>query len=297
MIDTLRDTSKRDIRSEIRRINEVVSFPPAVAEILQAMSASDVTIARIATLIASDPAMTAKILHVANSPFYGLRRDVTDIPSALRMLGLDEVGHLVLTCQMKSRLLALDDAQRALLDRLWKHSLAVAVLARLIAQQGRLATDGKEYTAGLLHDMGKLVLVQYFPELYRSVETLVGTGEMDDVAAERRLILIDHMEIGRQLGEKWRLPKEYLDAMQHHHLPAASQNNAVLCAVVRGADVLAEAWDNGIGESAPHTAMPDDWFAILASASSQLEGSSPDALAVQLRGPFEEQFGHVAVMM
>lgn len=297
MIMAAHDTAQRDIRTEIRRINDVVSFPPAVTEILQAVSAGDATLTRIASLIGSDPAMTAKILHVANSPFYGLRRDVTDIPQALRILGLDEIGHLVLTYQMKSRLLSLDEMQRVSLERLWRHSVSVAVTARLIAERFRLPTEGKEYTAGLLHDMGKLVIIQHFSEQYRSIETLVSGGGITDLEAERQLLAIDHTEIGKQLGEKWRLPKEYLDAMQYHHRPSSSSTFALLCSVVRSADLLCEEWEQGIGERCIGAETEETWSSILSEHVPSITGAARSAAAEELHASFQEHSASFASMM
>jgi putative nucleotidyltransferase with HDIG domain len=256
MIASPERIATRDIRMEIARINEVVSFPPAVAEILHAMADQHVTMAKITDIIESDPALTAKVLGIANSPFYGLRRDVTNIAQALCMLGLDEIGHLLLTIQMKSRLMSLDPLQRVLLDRLWKHSVSAAVTARLIAARYRIPTEGKEYTAALLHDMGKLVMIQYFPALNAGIGQHIRTEGMEETEAELHAVGITHTQIGKQVGEKWRLPKEYLDAMQWHHQPWRSAEHSLLCAVVRWSDLLCEQWELGMGEE-PITTVPD----------------------------------------
>ena len=291
------EKNKRDVRTEIQRINEVVSFPPVVAEILQAMSDADVTMAKVTSIIESDPALTAKILRVANSPFYGLRRDVTNISQALRMLGLDEIGHLLLTCQMKSRLMSLDSRQRTHLERLWKHSVAVAAISRLLSSQYRISTDGKEYTAGLLHDMGKLVLIQYFPEQYLSVEAMISSDSVSDIDAEQRIVSVSHAEIGRLIGEKWRLPKEYLDVMQFHHRSGLSTNHSLLCAVVRCADLFSEQWGFGIGEQAGAFSPESEAAGIIIDAAPQLAERPADEVNNELRGLFEQQFEHLQVLM
>lgn len=238
----------RDLRGEIRRINEIVPFPPVVAEILDAMHDKNVTASKVTALIESDPALTARILRSANSPFYGLRADVVTVEHAMRMLGLEEIGHLLLAAQMKSRLSALDPRQRERTEALWRHSVAAAAVARLIVREHRLPTDGKEYTAALLHDMGKLVLIQYYPKECAVLEELIEDLCIDDVEAERQTIQVPHTEIGRQLGEQWRLPKEYIEVMLHHHQPERSPSVPVLTAVVRMADLMCESWGDGIGE-------------------------------------------------
>jgi putative nucleotidyltransferase with HDIG domain len=291
------EKNKRDVRMEIQRINEVVSFPPVVAEILQAMSDADVTMAKVVTIIESDTALTAKILRVANSPFYGLRRDVANIAQALRMLGLDEIGHLLLTCQMKSRLMSLDSRQQTHLERLWKHSVAVAAISRLLASHYRIPTEGKEYTAGLLHDMGKLVLIQYFPEQVLSIDEMIIRDSVSDIEAEQRIASISHTEIGRLIGEKWRLPKEYLDVMQFHHRPGLSSNHALLCAVVRCADLFSEQWGFGIGEQTEAFSLESEAAGIIIDAAPQLGERPAEEINDELHLQFAQQFEHLQVLM
>jgi putative nucleotidyltransferase with HDIG domain len=238
----------RDIRNEINRINEVVSFPTVVAEILDAMTDERITTSKITKLIESDPALTTKILRVSNSPFYGLRGNVKNIQSAITMLGLDETGRLLLTYHMKARLISLNPQQNARLESLWKHSVTTATVSRMVAQRYRFLTDGKEYTAGLLHDMGKLVLIQYFPETNPVVEQMIRDLSVCDVDAETQAASISHTDIGSQLGEKWRLPAEYVEVMRCHHDARTSLQNPMLTAVVRFADLLCEQWGYGVGE-------------------------------------------------
>lgn len=287
----------RDVRSEIQRINEVFPFPPVVTEILQAVSKDDVAAAKIASIIESDTALTAKILRVANSPFYGLRRDVATITEALRILGLDEIGHLLLTCQMKSRLMSLNSGQRSQLERLWRHSVAVAAVSRMMSVRFRIPTEGKEYTAGLLHDMGKLVLVQYFPEQNAAVEAMILRGPVNDLDAEQKILSIPHTEIGKQIGAKWRLPKEYLEVMKHHHAPVHSVNHALLCAVVRCADLYCERWEFGIGESSEECLPDDETAGIVIDAAPPMGELPADEIERELRGQFESQIEHLQVLM
>jgi putative nucleotidyltransferase with HDIG domain len=238
----------RDIRNEINRINEVVSFPTIVAEILDAMTDERITTSKVTKLIESDPALTTKILRIANSPFYGLRGNVMSIQNAITMLGLDETGRLLLTYHMKARLISLNPQQNARLEALWKHSVTTATVSRMVASRYKFLMDGKEYTAGLLHDMGKLVLIQYFPETNPVVEQMIRDLSVCDVDAEVQAASISHTEIGSQLGEKWRLPAEYVEVMRCHHDARTSVHNPLLTAVVRFADLLCEQWGYGVGE-------------------------------------------------
>lgn len=274
----------RDIRTEINRINEVVSFPPVVAEILQTMTNQNVALRKITQLIESDQALTAKILHIANSPFYGLSTNINNIGSALAMLGLDEIGHLLLTCQMKARLASLNSSQNEALWKLWKHSVSTASIARLIANKYHFQVEGKEYTAGLLHDMGKLVVIQYFPQQYTSIEQSIMTSSSTDIEVEMKTIAIPHTEIGYQLGQKWRLPKEYVDVMQFHHTVKLSQHNALLTSLVRFADLLSEQWGDGIGEQSGNLLIAQE------ECVQELCKSKPEFAAKPIEQIMEELF-------
>ncbi len=262
----------------------MVSFPPVVAEILQTMTNQNVAIKKITQLIESDQALTAKILHIANSPFYGLSTNINSIGSALTMLGLDEIGHLLLTCQMKARLASLNSDQNESLWRLWKHSVVTASIARLIANRFRFPTEGKEYTAGLLHDMGKLVVIQYFPKEYAIVESLIHDLCSTDIDAELQTLAISHAEIGYQLGQKWRLPKEYLDVMQYHHSVRMPHNNMVLTSIVRFADLLSEKWGDGVGEQS------EDFIFADQECVQMLSETEPEFAKVPIEELVEELF-------
>jgi HD-like signal output (HDOD) protein len=254
----------RDIRTEIERINEVVSFPTIVSEILNAMSGDNVTMNKVAALIETDVAMTTKILRVANSPFYGLRGTVKSIASAIKMLGLDETGRFLLTYHMKSRLFAINPQQRKRLERLWRHSITTATLARLLAVRANVQTGGKEYTAGVLHEMGKLVLIQYFPDTIPVVEQMIADLGMTDVEAENQIAAISHCEIGSELGEKWGLPAEFTEVMRCHHAAKTAEINPLLAALVRCADLLCEQFGYGIGErSGEYSFHEDESFDVL----------------------------------
>ena len=151
----------RDIRSEIDEINEIVPFPAVITEILSALSNDDISTVKITHLIESDAALTANILRAANAPSYGIRGYVKNVNSAIALVGLEETSRLLLAYHMKQRLIFLNMQQWGDLEALWKHSISTATLSRVIASHFKLKTGDKEFTAGLLHDMGKLVLIQY----------------------------------------------------------------------------------------------------------------------------------------
>lgn len=288
----------RDIRSEIDQINEIVPFPTVIAEILAALGKDDVATQKITQLIESDTALTVNILRAANAPYYGIRGYVKNVGSAITLIGLEETSRLLLTYHMKQRLIYLNMQQWGSLDLLWKHSVSTATLSRVIASHFKLKTGEKEFTAGLLHDMGKLVLIQYFPDSITVTEQMIKELAMHDVEAERQTLAISHTEIGGQLGEKWSLPPEYIEVMECHHEAGDATNDLLLTAVVRFADLLCEQWGHGIGEQPPGFSIDEDaCWKILVNAVPLLRERTAFEVSQELMAEFEKSKELVRLLM
>ena len=279
----------RDIRSEIDQINEIIPFPAVVTEILTALRTDDVATQKISRLIESDAALTTNILRAANSPLYGIRGHVSTVGSALTLIGLEETSRLLLTYHMKQRLIFLNMQQWGNLELLWKHSIATATLSRIIVRHFKLKTGEKEFTAGLLHDMGKLVLIQYFSDSLSVTEQMIKELSMHDVEAERQTLAISHTEIGAQLGEKWSLPREYVEVMECHHEADGAVIDPTLNAAVRFADLLAEQWGFGIGEQPAGFLLDDDPFwKVLAETQPAFQKQTPFEASQEILPEFEK---------
>ncbi|HTY11238.1 MAG TPA: HDOD domain-containing protein [Bacteroidota bacterium] len=287
----------RDIRTEIDEINEIVPFPAVITEILTALSKDDVSTGKITRLIEADPALTANILRAANAPYYGIRGYVKNVTSAIALVGLDETSRLLLAYHMKQRLIFLNMQQWGNLESLWKHSISTAALARVIASRFKFKTGEKEFTAGLLHDMGKLVLIQYFPDSLSVTRSMIKELGMRDVEAERQTLAISHTEIGGHLGTKWAIPPEFVEVMQSHHEAAEATVDPVLTAVVRFADLLCEQWGHGINEQPEGFSIEDDaCWNILKAAEPSFGQRAPGEVGQELIGDFEKSKGLIQLL-
>ncbi|HTX19520.1 MAG TPA: HDOD domain-containing protein [Bacteroidota bacterium] len=279
----------RDIRSEIDQINEIIPFPAVVTEILTALRNDDVATRKITKLVESDAALTTNILRAANAPFYGIRGHVSSVGSAINLIGLEETSRLLLTYHMKQRLIFLNMQQWGSLELLWKHSVATASVARLVARHFNFKTAEKEFTAGLLHDMGKLVLIQYFPDSLTVTEQMIKELAMQDVEAERQTLAISHTEIGAQLGEKWSIPREYVEVMECHHEAGGAVVDPVLNAAVRFADLLTEQWGYGVGEQPEGFSIEEDQcWKVLGNADPRFAEQTALELGQEILPEFEK---------
>ena len=287
----------RDIRSEIDEINEIIPFPAVITEILSALSNDDVSTVKITRLIESDPALTANILRAANAPYYGIRGYVKNVNSAIALVGLDETSRLLLAYHMKQRLIFLNMQQWGHLEALWKHSVSTATLSRVLASHYKIKTGDKEFTAGLLHDMGKLVLIQYFPDSLAVIQQMIRELSMRDVEAERQTLAISHTEIGGHLGNKWSLPPDFVEVMQCHHDAGEAVADPLLTSVVRFADLLCEQWGHGIGEQPQGFSIEDDaCWNVLTAAVPLFAGRSSTDLGEEIKVEFEKSEGLIQLL-
>jgi putative nucleotidyltransferase with HDIG domain len=238
----------RDLTPDIERINEIVAFPLVLAEVQAEILKDNAASVRVAQLVEMDAALTVQVLRAANSPFYGLRWEVTSVPQAVAVLGFEEVGHLALFFHMRQQIFKLNEHQVDFLNALWQHSISTAIVAQALVTKIELRPFGKAFTAGLLHDIGKIVLAQYYPLYLDEIRQMTIDEGLNDIEVENQLVGTTHAEIGARLCEKWKLPADFIDVIRRHHNPSKSTRSALLTASVRFADLLCELWEIGIGE-------------------------------------------------
>lgn len=237
------------IQEVLSGMDTLPSLPTLYTRIMEELQSPDASVQKIGTIVAADPAMTAKLLQVVNSAFFGLRRRVSDPAQAVNFLGLDTVKSLVLAVGIFSQF-APSKIKTFSMDQLWSHSVRTANLARTIAKQ---ETENKQiredaFLAGLLHDTGKLVLVSSYPEDYDRALAACRNGQGSLWVAEREVFGSSHAEVGAYLMGLWGLPDPIVAAIAFHHHPSqfAGQDFHPLTAV-HGADVLEHESQGGAG--------------------------------------------------
>ncbi|MES2932881.1 MAG: HDOD domain-containing protein [Pseudomonadota bacterium] len=227
------------IEDVIKKIQNLPSLPAVVIELLNSMDQEDIDTSLLAEKIALDQSLAAKTLRVANSSFYGMQSKVTTIHQAISILGFHSIRTLVtaaaLTGSFPSSGSGFD------FQSFWRHSIGTAVCAKFLARQ--LAINQEfAFTAGLLHDIGRLVLVTRFPVEYEAAAAHRLAHDCTMIEAETAVLGIDHALIGSSLAAYWKFPLAMQNAVATHHaLP--EKNKVSLGMVVHVANTFAHALD------------------------------------------------------
>lgn len=216
-----------DLLKIVSSLESLPSLPGMYQEIMTAMENSTSSFEDVGKIIAKDMAMTAKVLHVANSAFYGQHHHVSSVEQAATFLGVDTLRALVLHAHIFSTF-DWEKLKRFSIEIIWNHSISTASFARMIASEE--TTDQwvieDTFAAGLLHDIGKLVLATNLPSKYDEALTLAQRDHLPHWKAEKQIFGTTHMEIGAHLLGLWGLPDSIVEALAFHHHPKSSGHNS-----------------------------------------------------------------------
>ena len=223
---------------EISLVRDLPALPAAVFELLELLGRDDVGTPALVAKISLDQALTAKTLRLANSSFYGMPRHVGSVSDATTVLGLRTVRVVLTAAALHG---AFKPPACAGFDFMafWRHAVCTAVCARLVGTE--IGADAEAaFTAGLLHDIGKLILASSHPERYAEVLAHAAGGAPLRVV-EAEWLGIDHAQVGARVAEHWRFPKPIVDAITHHHAPPDASAAFALVRLVHVAVLLARA--------------------------------------------------------
>lgn len=229
-----------DLDDIVRKLQDLPSLPAVVMELLGAIDQEGIDISVLAKKVSHDQALTAKTLRLANSSLYGLQVKVTTIQQAITYLGFQTTRNLITAaavtgCFAQGQCPGFDD------KAFWRHSIATAACSKVIARRVRFNQD-YAFTAGLLHDIGRLVLVSAFTEQYRQVMAWVREHDSHVQEAEQAVMGIDHVAAGMALAEHWNFSETMKAAIAHHHDPAAP-GAGLLATIVHVANAIVHALD------------------------------------------------------
>jgi putative nucleotidyltransferase with HDIG domain len=203
-------------------------FPPLALQVMRMVSRDNVSMKELSELISADQAFASEILIIANSPLYQSRREIDSILQATTLLGLERMKGLTVTVGVRAYLGEWFNLPS--LRACWRHSVACALIAEKLAAAAHMDRDAC-YTAGLVHDIGRLALAALHPVPYSRFLQDTEKNPCDILQRERELFSCDHCEAGRNLVEAWKLPQSLNEIVSHHHEPRSWREDDVLSIV------------------------------------------------------------------
>jgi putative nucleotidyltransferase with HDIG domain len=234
-------TSKEKFRWEVSRLRTLPTLPKLLERVVIALEDPDINFASVAELIEIDQSLTSQMLRLANSAFYNAQGSVSQVSHALVMLGTAVTRSVILSTSV------LDMRSVPGLPGFWEHSLGCAVAAGAIAKVTGRANPEEATAAGLLHDLGKVVLYKQLPDAFvHIVETAENTGRTF-LEVEREELGTDHGEVAGWLVDKWRFPAVLGEPITWHHAPSRARTARDETAIVHVANVLVRALGYGSG--------------------------------------------------
>jgi putative nucleotidyltransferase with HDIG domain len=229
------------LEQAVANLRDLPTLPMVVSELISSFDQADVSVDELAGKVAQDQALTAKTLRLANSSFYGLQSKVRTISQAIAVLGFDSIRALVTAAGVIDSFPAVAGALPFDYPAFWRHAIATAVCAKSVARQAKCNQDFA-FVSGLLHDLGRLVLVTRFPEQYGAVLAQRAALDCELLDAERAVLGLDHAQVGRALAQHWKFPELIQRAIAHHHAPMA-QDYADIPSVVHVANAIVHGLD------------------------------------------------------
>ncbi len=229
------------LRGLVSQLHTVPSLPTLYSELMEELNAADSSLKKIGEIIEQDIGMTVKILQMINSAFFGLRRQISNVSEAVNFLGLETITSLSLAVGVFSQFEGQPTASNPI-PSLWTHSSVVGAIAKRIATKERSAIAQDAFTAGLLHDIGEVVLAANLPQQFAAVQELVAQENCSKLEAEKQIFEATHPEIGAYLLGLWGIPNPVVEAVAFHHTPGASPTDSFSAlTAVHVADGLSQA--------------------------------------------------------
>jgi HD-like signal output (HDOD) protein len=262
------------IEKLLKQPNALPSAPKVVRKLIETFEQEEVDVQQVAAYIEADPVLTAKLLKMANSAFFGLTRAVCDARGAINVLGLIKVRALVIAA-------AMDDSFHAVggvnLNQFWRYSLNSANLSRYLALPIRI-DESAAFTAGLVHSIGELVMHVAMPEQMLELNRSIPLLDLKRARAQRGVFGYSYAEVGAALAREWKFPKRMVDAIEHQVAPFDNDVYEPIAGVIHIASWRARAEELSLGSQALISTYPDPVGLVLGIDPDTVIGEDIPAL-------------------
>jgi len=274
------------------KTTDLPSIPAAALRVMKETETSTSSAATIATSLAQDQALSVRVLRLANSAYYGLSRKVSDLPEAVVVLGMRTIKNLAMvasTYPWMSRPLA---GYQLGPKEMWAHAFGTAIGAQIIAKHTGKCKDDVAFTAGLLHDIGKLALSIWLENKIGAILLYASREGITFDQAERKVLGFDHTQVGGELATRWNLPDDIVAAVRYHHAPSEADPPADLIDCVHVGNHLTLKLGFGLGGDGTHYAFDESALFRLGLTQVKLGAITEDF--IQAYEQYEKLFEDMA---
>ncbi|MCB0328370.1 MAG: HDOD domain-containing protein [Bdellovibrionales bacterium] len=234
----------RTVEQLINGIDEIASPPQTYSRISEALQDTECSVATIAEIISQDFALTSKLLKLANSAFFGFAQQIDTVTRAVTLLGIEQVRDLALATSVME---IFKDVPEELvsMQSFWKHSIGCGMISRLIAIHSQQREIERYFVNGILHDIGRLLLLCKFPENMADAIESSFKKSVSLAEAERKIFGYCHAEAGEALLKKWQLPTTLVIPVRYHHKPSSAAQHKSETRILHVSDILIHALELG----------------------------------------------------
>ncbi len=232
------------------KVNNLPTLPDMIQKVVSLVQDEKTTAKSLGDLISYDQAISSRLLKVTNSAYYGLSREISTVQHAIVVLGFEQVKSLSLGIAVFDAMKGANETTSLMQDEFWRHSVGCSLAARIICKKSGKLDAGTAFTASLLHDIGKLVLANFFSKEYKVVMEKAKEDGRSIVGIEEETLGFTHADVGEWLCSGWKLPLSFASAIGYHHkVKEVEQEYIHITSVIHLADVVCRRADIGISEN------------------------------------------------
>lgn len=280
------------LREKVQNILQLPALPTIAVEVASLIDNPNTSVSKLTQVISADQVLTAKVLKIANSPFYGFQRKISTLDFAIMVLGFDSLKEILISVSLISSFKKKQDKYFNSKE-FWEHSLATGIAARTLARQLGYRISGESFVAGLIHDIGILVTHQYFYDDYKQIVDAVTDGQSSFQDMEQSVLFATHGDIGAWLAERWNLPEQLIEAIKYHHKPALAERNPQLTALIHFVDYLCHKLDIGTLSYEKVQEYDPEALKVLNISEAEITQAFFDSFGSRLREDLERTFVNI----
>ncbi len=226
------------VRQILQETEQLPPFPMILQKVIALVEDPRSSVTNLVEVIQFDPSITANVLKLCNSALFGLRRQVSSLKEAIVMVGFELLMETILSHESIRFLKKPCKGYELGQTDLWKHSVACALLSKIISKRLNQNMTLTHFTAALLHDIGKIILGQYVQNYFDQIKDIANERRLSFSEAEKEVLGMDHAELGGRVAEQWEFPKPIVFAIRYHHSPAQAPEDGEMVELISLCDVV-----------------------------------------------------------